>query len=118
MQQEGMEARWLSTLGCQPLYPHMDGPMGYPCETHQLFPPTLQSQKHKAPKVFSMIAVLVRFQPYVKTLMVYLDARPVSAAILNGDSRQLPSLQAPELEISYYSHVSWFDYLQATMASC
>jgi hypothetical protein len=49
--------------------------------------------------------------------MVYLDARPVSAAILNGDSRQLPSLQAPELEISYYSHVSWFDYLQATMAS-
>jgi hypothetical protein len=65
MQQEGMEARWLSTLACQPLYPHMDDPMGYPCETHQLFPPTLQSQKHKAPKVFSMIAVLVRFQPYV-----------------------------------------------------
>ena len=49
--------------------------------------------------------------------MVYLDARPVSAAILNGDSRQLSSLQAPKLEISYYSHVSWFDYLQATMAS-
>ena len=49
--------------------------------------------------------------------MVYLDARPASAAILNGDSRQLSSPQAPKLEISYYSHVSWFDYLQATVAS-